>query len=75
MNEHIKVFVVHVNSLALRMTIYPARKAQLASLLVEKVIVLAKYSDFADMFLEESINIFPEQIRVNEHTIKLEEGK
>ena len=39
------------------MTIYPAKKVQIALSLAEKVIVLAKYLDFADIFLEESANI------------------
>ena len=32
----------------------------MALLLAKEVIVLAKYSDFADVFLEESANVFPE---------------
>ena len=47
----------------------------MALLLVEKVTVLAKYLDFANIFCEESANVFPEQTIVNEHTIKLEKGK
>ena len=31
--------------------------------------------DFADIFLEESANVFVEQTRVNEYAIKLEKGK
>ena len=41
----------------------------------QKVIVLAKYSDLTNMYLEESANIFLEYIKVNEHLIKLEDGK
>ena len=43
--------------------------------LAKKVIVPAKCSDFADLLLEKSANILQEQIRVNKHAIKLEEGK
>ena len=50
------------------------RKAQLALLLAEKVIVTAKHQAFADLFLEQSANIHPEQTGVNEHAIELEEG-
>ena len=57
------------------MTIYPARKAQLALLLAEEVTVLTKYLDFADVFLEKSANILPERTGANEHAIELEEGK
>ena len=75
LDENIKAFVVHVSSLRLRMTIHLARKAQLALLLIEKVTVLAKYSDFADVFLEKSANILSEQTGVNKYGIKLEKGK
>ena len=44
-------------------------------LLAEKVIVLAKYADFANIFLEKSANVLPKQTRVNQYTIKLEKGK
>ena len=57
------------------MTIYPARKAQIASLLTEDVTVPAKYLDFADVFSKKSAEVLSKQIGVNEHTIKLEEGK
>ena len=57
------------------MTIYPATEAQMALVLAKKVTILAKYSDFLDVFLEEFANIFPEQTRVNEHAIELKKGK
>ena len=57
------------------MTIHPARKAQLALLLAKKITVLAEYSDFANVFLKKLANIFLEQTGINEHIIKLEEGK
>ena len=57
------------------MTIYQTRKVEIALVLAEKVIVPAKYSDFANVFLEKSANVFPEQTEANEHAIKLEEGK
>ena len=44
-------------------------------LLTKEVIALAKYIDFADVFLKELANVHPEQIGVNEHTIKLEKDK
>ena len=46
----------------------------MALLLVKKV-TLAEFLDTADFFLEESANILPEQTGVNEHAIKLNEGK
>ena len=75
MDENIKAFVVYISSFRSKITIYPVRKAQIALLLAKKVTILAKYSDFANVFLEELPNIFPEQIRINDHAIKLEEGK
>ena len=75
LDKNVETFVVHVSSLGSKMTIHPARKAQLALLLAKKVTVLAKYSDFADIFLEESANILPEQTGVNEHAKKLEKSK
>ena len=57
------------------MTIHTAKKAWIAFLLGEKVIIPAKYSDFADVFSEESANIFPEQTGVNDHAIEMEKGK
>ena len=67
--------MVYVSSLGSRMTIHPAREAQLASLLTEEVTVPVEYSDFADVFSEKSANVLPERTGANEHAIELEEGK
>ena len=67
--------MVHVSSLGSRMSIHLERKAQLALLLTEEVTVPTEYSDFANVFLEKSAIIFPEQIGANNHAIKLEKGK
>ena len=37
--------------------------------------MLTKYLDLANVFLEKSANVFPEQTRANEYAIKLEESK
>ena len=66
---------MYISFLELKITIYLARKAQIALLLAKKVTIYAKYSDSADVFLEELANILPEQTKVNEHAVKLEEGK
>ena len=34
-----------------------------------------EYLDFADVFLEKSANVHPEQTETNEHAIELEKGK
>ena len=76
MDEHIEAFVVHVSILSLgsKMTIYPAGKAQTASLLAKKVTVPAKYSDFADVFSKKLAKMLPERTKINKHAIKLEDG-
>ena len=75
LDENIEAFIMYVSFLELKMTIYLTRQDQMALLLAEKVTVPAEYSDFADVFLEKLANILPEQIEINEHTIKLENGK
>ena len=75
MDENIKAFVVHISYLGSRITIYLARKAQMALLLAKKVIIPTKYLDFADVFLKKSANVFPEQTGVNENAIEFEQGK
>ena len=75
LDENVEAFVVHISSLGLRMSIYLARKAQLALLLTKKVTVPVKYLDFADVFLEKLANILLELTWANEHAIKLEKGK
>ena len=57
------------------MIINPVKKVQIALLLVRKIIVPAKYSDFTNVFFEKSINIPLQQPVANEHTIKLKQGK
>ena len=75
LDENIKAFVVHLASLTSQMSIYSAREAQIALLIAEKVTVPAEYSDFADIFSKESATVLPERTGINEHAIKLEDGK
>ena len=75
LNRNIKGFVVHIKTLGLGMAIYLARKTQMALLLAKKVTVLAKYSDFLNVFLEKLANILLEQTGVNEYAIELEKSK
>ena len=63
---------VKSRSLGLRMTIHLAKKTQIISILAEKVIAPAKYSDFANIFLKKSVNVLPEQTGVNKYIIKLD---
>ena len=66
LDGNVEAFVVHISSLKLRMAIYPAREAQFTLLLAKKVIVPAKYSDFANVFLKESANVLLKQTGANE---------
>lgn len=57
------------------MIIHPAREAQIALLLTEEVIVLDKYSDFADVFSKKSTTVLSKRNNINKHIIDLEEIK
>ena len=70
-----KTFVVYISFLGLKKTIHLAKNAQMTLLLIKKVTVSAKYSDFADIFLEKWANVLSEQIKANKDKIKLEEDK
>ena len=77
LDENIKVFVMHMNSISLesKIIIHPSRKAQIVWLLAEEVIILVKYSNYADVCFKESVKVLPERIGMNKHAIELEEGK
>lgn len=55
--------------------IYPACKAQIALLMVKKVIVLNKYLDFADFFSKNSAAKLIKRFDINKYLINLEPGK
>ena len=75
-NENVEAFVVHVTSLNLNsMPIHPARKAQIALLVIEEVHIPSEYSDFSDVFSEEEASILPEVTEMNQHAIELQEGQ
>ena len=57
------------------MTIYLARKAQIAWLLAKEVTIPAEYLNFADIFSKGSAEVLPKQTGINEHVIKLVDGK
>ena len=66
---------MYVSSLRPKITIQPAKEAQIALLLAKEVIIPAKYSDFANEFLEKLAKVLLERTKVNEHVIELEKGK
>ena len=63
---------MHISFLGSKITIYLVKKAQMALLLAEERIILAKNSDFADIFLKKLANVLLKQTKENEHLIKLE---
>ena len=75
LDENVEAFVVYVASLTSKMMIHPVYKAQIASFLGEKVTILAKYLDFADVFSKESAELLPKRTKINKHAIKIEDGK
>ena len=77
LDKNVEAFVMHVSFLSLRskMTIHPAWEAQIMLLLIKKVTVPAEYLNFADIFSKKSVEVLPERIGINKHTIKLEDSK
>ena len=70
-----ETFFIHMALLNLIPGIYPDRTAQITSLLIKKVRIPDKYSDFANVFSEKKALVLSERIELNEHTIDLEDGK
>ena len=67
---------MHVISFSLNLIlIHPAREAQIASLIVEKVKIPTNYSDFSDVFSKEKALVLLEITNLNQHAIKLQEGQ
>ena len=75
LEENVEAFLVLISSRKSKMSIHPARKAQLALPLTKKVTVPIELLDFADVFSEKSPNVLPEQTGANEDALELEEGK
>ena len=75
LDENIKAFVVYVVFFTLKMLIHPARKAHIALFIAKKVNVSAECLDFTNVFSKESAKILPKCTNINNHTLKLEDGK
>ena len=67
--------MVHVAFLTSKMSIHLARKSQIALLIAKKVTVLAKYSDFANIFSKKSSEMLLKYAGINGYAIKLENSK
>ena len=59
----------------LKMIIYLAWETKIALMLAEKVTIPTKYFDYANIFLKELAKVLLEQISINDHSIKLKNGK
>ena len=73
-----EIFVVHVVIREReKMPVYSKRQAQVGALLFNKAPteVPAEYSDYSNIFLAEYAAELPENTRMNEHAIKLEDDK
>lgn len=76
LDENVKSFVMYVTSLSLSlMLIYLAREAQIASLIPKKVKILAKYSDFSNVFSKKKALVLLKLTKLNQYTIKLKSSK
>ena len=75
LDENIEAFIVYITLLILKITIYLARKAQIALLIAKEVIVLAKYTNFGNVFSNKLAEMLPKRININEYAIKLIDDK
>lgn len=66
-----KVFIVYITYLDRMILIYLACKAKIALLIVNNIIILAKYLDIIDFFLKKlAIKLF-NYLAINKHSINL----
>ena len=77
-----ETYVVHVTSLSsaplvASLDVHPSRRSQTSGLITEEAFtkVLAKYSDFADIFSPNLASELPEHTGINHHAIELIEGQ
>ena len=66
--------MVYIAILSSEVAIYLSRLAQIASLKAEEtpVTILAKYSDYVNVFSEILATVLPEHTEINTHAIELE---
>lgn len=72
-----EIFVIYITCLGLssKMSIYQTWKAQIILLVAKKIIIPAKYLDFANIFLEKlAIELFKHSA-INKYSINLEPSK
>ena len=73
LDEYIESFVIHI-TLLLTMAIYPAMKVQIALLVIKKMQISFKYSDFSDVFLEKKALILLVATDLIQYAIELQES-
>lgn len=74
-NENINFFVVYLTFLALEMSIYSAQKAQIALLIIKKVTIFKKYTNFLNIFSKKLAKILSTRTGINQYVIKQENNK
>lgn len=70
LNKNIKVFVIYINSLVGRITIYLAKKAPKSFLFVKKVTFAVEYWDFANISSKKITKILLKYNKANKYTEK-----
>ncbi len=77
MNENFKTFIVQIASIMNTILIHLARVAQIVVLQADNVSskVLAKYSDYVDVFFLELVIELSKNTSMNEYAIELINGK
>lgn len=69
-DKNVKAFIAYINNLTAKIIILLAKKSSIFLLLVEKVLILTKYLDFADFFSKKSIKVLFKYNRVNKYVIE-----
>ena len=79
MNKNIKVFIAYIalSKLEIKIIIYIVRKVQIILLSFDEIFksILAKYLDFANMFLKKLAMQLSKYLSMKKYTIKLEKDK
>lgn len=70
-----KAFIVYIAYLSSKMIIYSAQKAQIVLLITEKIIILAEYLDYIDVFSKKSAAELPKHSNISKYFINLELSK
>ena len=73
LDKKIEDFMAYVSSLSLesKMIMHPAKQAQIALLLNEKITMPAEYLDFANVFLKDLPKVLPKQTKISKYAIQL----